>query len=120
MEMNKVYNEDCLNTMTRMMNNSIDLVLTSPPYDDLREYNGYSFDFEKVAGELYRIIKNGGVAVWVVGDSTVDGSETLTSFKQALYFKEIGFNIHDTMIYEKSGMANRSFKLTKIYKHKGL
>ena len=81
----------------------VDLTVTSPPYDDLRTYNGYSFDFESVAQELYRVTKDGGVVVWVVGDATVKGSETGTSFRQALYFKECGFNLHDTMIYEKAG-----------------
>jgi site-specific DNA-methyltransferase (adenine-specific) len=80
---------------------SIDLTVTSPPYDNLRTYNGYSFDFEGIAKELYRVTKDGGVVVWVVGDATVNGSETGTSFRQALYFKEIGFNLHDTMIYKK-------------------
>lgn len=80
---------------------SIDLTVTSPPYDKLREYKGYSFDFESTAKELFRITKKGGVVVWVVGDSTLNGSESGTSFKQALYFKEIGFNLHDTMIYQK-------------------
>jgi site-specific DNA-methyltransferase (adenine-specific) len=77
------------------------MVLTSPPYDNLRDYKGYTFDFESIAKELYRITKQGGVVVWVVGDATIKGSETGTSFKQALYFKEIGFNLHDTMIWEK-------------------
>jgi site-specific DNA-methyltransferase (adenine-specific) len=84
---------------------SIDLTVTSPPYDNLRTYNGYSFDFEGIAKEIYRVTKDGGVVVWVVGDATINGSETGTSFKQALYFKEIGFNLHDTMIYEKDGIA---------------
>ena len=79
----------------------VDMVLTSPPYDNLRDYKGYSFNFEGIAKELYRIIKDGGVVVWVVGDATIKGSETGTSFRQALYFKEIGFNLHDTMIYAK-------------------
>ncbi|MEG2079909.1 DNA-methyltransferase [Chryseobacterium sp.] len=79
---------------------SIDLTVTSPPYDNLRTYNGYSFDFESVAKELYRVTKDGGVVVWVVGDETVSGSETLTSFRQALYFKDLGFNV-ETMIWEK-------------------
>ena len=96
------YNENCLNTMARMPDGFIDLTVTSPPYDNLRTYNGYSFDFEKVAKELYRVTKQGGVVVWVVGDATIKGSETGTSFKQALYFKEIGFNLHDTMIYAKN------------------
>lgn len=67
----------------------------------LRDYQGYSFDFEGIAKELFRITKDGGVVVWVVGDATVNGSETGTSFKQALYFKEIGFSLHDTMIWRK-------------------
>ena len=101
MDINKTYNENCLDTMKRMEDNFIDLTITSPPYDDLRTYNGYSFPFEDIAKELYRVTKNGGVVVWVVNDATKNGSETLTSFKQAIYFKEIGFNVHDTMIYRK-------------------
>ncbi|NGM81235.1 site-specific DNA-methyltransferase [Paenibacillus sp. 7124] len=100
-ELNRIYNEDCLVGMRKIADRSVDLTVTSPPYDNLRKYNGYAFDFESVARELYRITKPGGVIVWVVGDATVNGSETLTSFKQALFFKEIGFNVHDTMIYEK-------------------
>ena len=98
LEINKCYNENCLDTMARMPDGFVDLTVTSPPYDNLRTYNGYSFDFESVAKELYRVTKQGGVVVWVVGDATTKGSETGTSFKQALYFKEIGFNLHDTMI----------------------
>ena len=100
MEINKCYNENCLDTMSKMPDGFIDLTVTSPPYDHLRTYNGYSFDFELVAQGLYRVTKQGGVVVWVVGDATIKGSETGTSFKQALYFKEIGFNLHDTMIYQ--------------------
>jgi DNA modification methylase len=86
-----------------MPDNFIDLTVTSPPYDKLRDYKGYSFDFESIAKELYRVAKEGGVVVWVVNDSTVDGSETLTSCKQKIFFREVcGFNIHDTMIYRKS------------------
>jgi len=101
LELNKIYNESNLDTMKRMPDNFIDLTVTSPPYDGLRTYNGYSFPFEEIAQELYRVTKQGGVVVWVVGDATINGSETLTSFKQALYFKETGFNVHDTMIYRK-------------------
>ena len=95
---------DCLDVMKSLPNESIDLTVTSPPYDNLRSYNGYSFNFESIAKELHRVTKNGGVVVWVVGDATVNGSETGTSFKQALYFKEIGFNLHDTMIWEKTAI----------------
>lgn len=101
MDINAIYCEDCIETMRKMSNNFVDLTVTSPPYDKLRNYNGYSFDFETIAKELYRVTKQGGVVVWIVGDATVKGSETGTSFKQALYFKEIGFNLHDTMIYMK-------------------
>lgn len=103
--MYKILQGDCVETMKKIPDNFIDLTVTSPPYDDLRTYNGYSFDFENTAKELYRITKDGGVVVWVVGDSTINGSESGTSFKQALYFKDIGFNLHDTMIYEKSGCS---------------
>lgn len=101
-EINKNYNESNLETLKRISDNTIDLTVTSPPYDDLRNYKGYSFDFESIAKELYRATKKGGVVVWVVGDKTHKGSESGTSFKQALYFKECGFNLHDTMIYAKS------------------
>ena len=115
-ELNKIYNEDCLDTMKRMDDNSIDLTITSPPYDNLRDYNGFSFDFESIAKELFRVTKKGGVIIWIVGDATINGSETGTSFRQALYFKEIGFNLHDTMIYNKlsrypsSGRYSQSFE----------
>ena len=97
---------DCLELMKDIPNGSVDMVLTSPPYDNLRSYeSSLDWDFEifkNVANEIYRIIKNGGVVVWVVSDATVNGSESLTSFKQAIYFKDIGFDVHDTMIWEKS------------------
>jgi DNA modification methylase len=100
--LNETHNENCLETMARMTNGLIDLTVTSPPYDNLRAYHGYSFDFEAIAAELYRVTKEGGVVVWVVGDSTVKGSESGSSFRQALHFKDLGFNLHDTMIYQKN------------------
>ena len=109
MEINKIYNENCLVTMKRMEDNFIDLTITSPPYDNLRTYTGeaeWNFEvFKEIAKELYRVTKQGGVVVWIVGDATIKGSETGTSFKQALYFKEIGFNLHDTMIWEKDSFS---------------
>lgn len=101
MELNKVYNIDCSEGLKHIDANCIDLTITSPPYDNLRNYKGYTFNFKAIAKELFRVTKNGGVVVWVVGDATINGSETGTSFKQALFFKEIGFNLHDTMIYVK-------------------
>ena len=101
METNKIYNESNLETMAKMPDCFIDLTVTSPPYDNLRDYKGYSFPFEEIAKELYRVTKNGGVLVWVVGDACVNGSETGSSFKQALFFMECGFKLHDTMIYNK-------------------
>ena len=87
--------------LTKFSEDYFDMILTSPPYDNLRSYKGYSFNYEKIAQELFRVLKPNGTMVWVVGDATIKGSETGTSFKQALYFKEIGFNLYDTMIYEK-------------------
>jgi DNA modification methylase len=101
---NKVIQGDCLQVMKGIPDKSVDMVLTSPPYDNLRDYKGYTFNFEGIAQEIHRVLKDGGVCVWVVNDSTVNGSESLTSFKQALYFKEIGFNVHDTMIWNKTKM----------------
>jgi len=92
--------------MAKMKDNFIDLTVTSPPYDNLRDYKGYSFDFEPIAKELYRVTAVGGVVVWVVGDATIDGSETGTSFNQALFLKDVGFNLHDTMIYDKGYAPN--------------
>lgn len=103
LELNKIYNESNLDTMKRMPDNFVDLTVTSPPYDGLRDYNGFSFQFEDTAKELFRISKQGGVLVWIVADGTVNGSRTGTSFKQALYFMEIGFNLHQRLFYEKAG-----------------
>lgn len=104
LELNKIYNMDCVEGMRLLDSNSIDLTVTSPPYDNLRNYDGYSFDFESTAKELCRVTKNGGVVVWVVGDETVNGSESGSSFRQALYFKELGFNL-ETMIWDKGGFS---------------
>ena len=100
-DINKNYNESNLETMAKMPDCFVDLTVTSPPYDGLRTYNGYSFPFEDIAKDLFRITKDGGVVVWIVGDATVKGSETGTSFRQALFFKEVGFDLFDTMIYAK-------------------
>ena len=113
MEINTYYNEDCLDTMKKMPDNFIDLVITSPPYDDLRTYDGYSFDFQNIAKSLYRILKEGGVIVWIISDQTKDCNESGTSFRQVLYFKEIGFNLFDTMIWHKNnnmGPKNRYYE----------
>ena len=97
----KLYLGNCLDVLKDAPSDYIDLVVTSPPYDNLRTYNGYTFDFEPIADQLVRVLKPGGVIVWVVNDATVKGSETGSSFKQALHFMSLGLNLHDTMIYEK-------------------
>jgi DNA modification methylase len=118
MELNKIYNEDCLVTLGKMPNEFLDFTLTSPPYDGIRNYQGFSFDFASVSKEIFRTTKSGGVVAWIVGDQTVKGSETGTSFKQALGFMEVGFRLHDTMIYQKSGWnfpANNRYHQTFEY-----
>lgn len=105
MELNTIYNENCLDTMAKMPDSFIDLTVTSPPYDNARNYKGFVFPFEDIAKELFRVTKEGGVVVWVVNDQTVNGSETGTSFKQALYFMTCGFRLHDTMIYKDCGLT---------------
>ncbi len=99
---NRIINGNCVEVMKGFEENSIDLTLTSPPYDNLRTYKGFTFPFDDIAIELFRITKVGGVVVWVVNDATIQGSETGTSFKQALKFMEVGFNLHDTMIFQKT------------------
>lgn len=105
MEINKVYNMNCIDGMKQMPDEFIDLTITSPPYDNLRTYNdssSWNFDiFKQIADELYRVTKVGGGCVWIVNDATINFNETGTSFKQALYFKDIGFNLYDTMIWNK-------------------
>jgi len=102
LDLNKIYCGDNLTLIKQLDDNCIDLTVTSPPYDNLRTYNGFTWDFEGLAKELFRVTKVGGVVVWVVGDATVKGSETGTSFRQALHFMDCGFNLHDTMIYQKN------------------
>lgn len=103
---NRIFCGNCVEIMRDTFpDGCVDLTVTSPPYDKLRDYKGYDFDFEGIAKQLYRVTAQGGVVVWVVGDQVVKGSETLTSFRHALYFQSLGFNVHDTMIYEKNGFS---------------
>lgn len=104
---NQIICGDNVETLQGFPADCIDLTVTSPPYDNLRTYGGHSWDFEGVAQQLWRVTKPGGVVVWVVADATIDGSETGTSFRQALRFKEIGFRLHDTMVYHRQA-ANPS------------
>ena len=116
-----IYNEYCRDTMRRMKEEGIkvDLTVTSCPYDDLRNYNNsstWNFDiFKEIAQLLYDVTADGGVVVWVVGDATINGSETGTSFKQALYFMECGFKLHDTMLFEKNSVAFNASRISKRY-----
>ena len=103
----ELWHGDCLELMKNIPDGSVDLTVTSPPYDNLRTYNGnidqWNFEkFKAIAKELYRVTADGGVVVWIVADATIKGSETGTSFRQALWFMDCGFNLHDTMIYKKT------------------
>lgn len=117
---NQIHNEDCLETMGRLPTHSVDLVVTSPPYGTLRNY-GHTYPMSKglnlgaITYRLFRVMKQGGVVVWVVGDQTEDGSESCESFRQALAFVKAGFKLHDTMIYAKQprpidGSTNRYYQ----------
>lgn len=107
---NEIYPGECADMMSRLPDGCIDLTVTSPPYDNLRQYNGYTFDYTAVLQQLYRVTKPGGVVVWVVADATINGSETGTSFRQALYAMECGFNLHDTMIYGKKNTPPKTHR----------
>ena len=119
--MNKIFCESNIDTLRRLKDEYIDLVVTSPPYDELRQYNGFSFDLDVLSRELYRTLKKGGVIVWVVNDQVLKGSETGTSFRQALKFIEVGFNLHDTMIYQKNSStypsSAKSNRYTQIFEY---
>lgn len=106
-----IYTGDCVDFMRNLKDGFINLTVTSPPYDNLRNYNGYSFDFEGVATELYRVTAMGGVVVWIIGDK-VNGGRSLTSFRQAIFFQDIGFQMHDVMIYRKK---NTPFMRSNAY-----
>jgi len=116
-ENGKLFCCDNVKYLISVKDNTIDLTVTSPPYDNLRDYLGYSWDFKALAKELYRTTKEGGVVVWVVGDATVDGSETGSSFRQALYFMKCGFNLHDTMIYEKNSAPQNNKRYEQKFEY---
>ena len=108
---------DCVTVMRDIPTDFIDLTVTSPPYDKLRNYRGFTFDFEAIAQELWRLTKPGGVVVWVVGDATLKGSETGTSFRQALFFKSLGFNLHDTMLYSSEKPPQESNRYAQKFEY---
>jgi site-specific DNA-methyltransferase (adenine-specific) len=110
-EIEGLYTADCVKFMASMPDECVDLVVTSPPYDNLRDYKGYSFKFEHIAEGLLKVVKEGGIIVWVVGDK-INGGRSLTSFRQGLYFQKIGFNMHDVMIYQKK---NTPFMRSNAY-----
>ncbi len=106
---------NCVDILRSWRRDIVQLTVTSPPYDKLRDYHGYEFPFEEIADELYRVTAEGGVVVWVVGDR-IKGGRSLTSFRQALYFQEIGFSAHDIMIYQKKNTPfTRSNAYTNAY-----
>lgn len=106
-----IYTADCIDFMRKMKPGTVDLVVTSPPYDDLRVYNGFTFDHRKVARGLAKIVKVGGVVVWVIGDQ-INGGRTLTSFEHAFSFRKAGFTVHDVMIFKK---RNTPFMRKRAY-----
>ena len=109
----KIHVADCVQFMAhKMKQGTVSLTVTSPPYDSLRDYQGYRFPFEDIAKGLFRVTKKGGVVVWVVGDKIIKGNRTLTSFKQGLHFQKVGFQIHDVMIYQKK---NTPFMRSNAY-----
>ncbi|MBI3413255.1 MAG: site-specific DNA-methyltransferase [Candidatus Aenigmarchaeota archaeon] len=112
MKINEVYTMNCVEFMKEMDEESIDLTVTSPPYDNLRNYNGYKFDFDNIAHQLFRVTKKGGVVVWVVGKKIENSNIILTPFKQALFFQSVGFNVHDVMIFKK---RNTPFMRSNAY-----
>lgn len=104
--MNKIVCSDNVTYLKTMPESCVDLTVTSPPYDNLREYEGFLFDFDGVVKELYRVTKEGGIVVWVVADQVIDKAKSCSSFRQCLRFLDFGFLLHDTMIWEKNGSVH--------------
>lgn len=120
-QVNIIRTGNCVEVMGDLPAESVDLVVTSPPYDMLRDYNGFEFDHKAIIKALYRVLKPGGIVVWVVNDATVNQEETGTSFIHAWAFKRLGFKLHDTMIYEKNGAAfpanRKGTRYTQIFEY---
>lgn len=119
MELNKIYCGEAAEVMSNFPNDCVDLVITSPPYDNLRSYKGYSLDVKCISEGLFRIVKDGGVVVWVVCDATINGSETGTSFRHAIQFMDTGWNLHDTMIFKKANPIPQIYRkrYTNVYEY---
>jgi hypothetical protein len=130
MELDRIYNEDNIATLARIPDNFLDMCITSPPYDDmdenfipipkggLRNYKGYSWDFKRIVHELYRTLREGGIVVWNVNDPSINGSESLASCYQKIYFRKAGFRVYDTMIHAKRNylpMNHRRYEQTFEY-----
>ena len=117
--LNKIFNEDCLQTMSRMPDNSIDLTVTSPPYDNIRDYKGYELDLHKIGEQLFRVTKDGGLVCMVMQDQTKDFGKSLTTFKTAIDFCNIGFKLFECCIYRKYGQEgawrNKRFRIDHEY-----
>jgi DNA modification methylase len=117
-EMNKIYCGNCQEVMAKFPDGCVDLVVTSPPYDNIRDYKGYVFGeeiFKEIVQQLYRVVAVGGIVVWIVGDAVIKGGESGTSFRQALGFIDGGFKLHDTMIYEKNTSSFPARRTGKRY-----
>lgn len=104
LDINQIHNMDCVEGMKLLPDNSVDLVVTSPPYDNLRQYNGFSFDLNATGKQIYRVLKDGGIAVVVIQDQTKDFGKSLTSFRMILdWCDNLGFKLFETLIYRKHG-----------------
>jgi site-specific DNA-methyltransferase (adenine-specific) len=111
LELNKIYCMDCLEGMRKLPDDSIDLVVTSPPYDNLRTYKGFSVDLHSTGKEAYRVLKDGGIAVMVIQDQTKAFAKTLTSFRLIIdWCDNIGFRLFETIIYRKYGTEGAWWK----------
>jgi site-specific DNA-methyltransferase (adenine-specific) len=110
-ELNKVYQQDCIVGMRKIPDGAIDLVVTSPPYDNLRDYNGYSVDLNETGKNIYRILKDGGVAVMVIQDQTKNFGKSLTSFRTIVdWCDNVGFKLFECVIYRKNGTEGAWWK----------
>jgi site-specific DNA-methyltransferase (adenine-specific) len=118
--LNKIICGDAVEELKKIPNNSIDILVTSPPYDGIRKYNGFNYDLHATGKEIYRVLKDGGVAIMVIQDQTKNFGKTLTSFRTIVdWVDNIGFKLFETVIYRKYGAEgawwNKRFRVDHEY-----
>lgn len=107
----KVHCMECVEGMEMLPDDCVDLVVTSPPYDAVRKYNGFAFDLHQTGAQIHRVLKDGGIAAMVIQDQTKDFGKSLTSFRTIIdWCDSFGFKLFECVIYRKNGSEGAWWK----------